>query len=67
MIILKEKAPFNVDKEEAQRAYWSTPKNFLDDYYKAKILAVPPIITLLKSLDEDITVSYTHLTLPTKA
>ena len=54
IIVLKEKVSFKVDKEEAQKAYWSDPKDLLENYYKAKILAVPPIITLLKGLDEDI-------------
>jgi glyoxylase-like metal-dependent hydrolase (beta-lactamase superfamily II)/8-oxo-dGTP pyrophosphatase MutT (NUDIX family) len=54
VIDLKKKVEFIVGEDEAQDSFWLHPKALLDDFFKAKILAVPPIVALLKALSQDI-------------
>ncbi len=54
IIDLAEKVSFDVAKDEAQDAYWSTPSEILENYKKAQVMAVPPIIVILEALSSDI-------------
>ena len=54
IIDLAEKVSFDVAKDEAQDAYWSTPSKILENYKKAQVMAVPPIIVILEALSSDI-------------
>ena len=54
IVDLSEKISFDVAKDEAQDAYWSSPSKILESYRKATVMALPPIIMILEALSLDI-------------
>lgn len=53
-ITLPNEIDFNIDSNEALYGVWKTPQEFLTKFYAGKILAVPPTITMLKVLAENL-------------
>jgi glyoxylase-like metal-dependent hydrolase (beta-lactamase superfamily II)/8-oxo-dGTP pyrophosphatase MutT (NUDIX family) len=53
-ISLSKPLLFDLDLGEVEFGNWDTAENFLEKYYKAEMLAVPPAITLLKTFALDI-------------
>jgi ribonuclease/clavin/mitogillin len=47
---------FTIDLNEAATGEWRNPKDFLNLYHSGKMLLVPPILNLLKQLDNDPTI-----------
>lgn len=54
-ITLSHEIEFNIDTNEALYGVWKTPIEFLNEFHAGKILAVPPTITMLKVLAENLT------------
>jgi ribonuclease/clavin/mitogillin len=50
-IELNQKIEFNLDKGEASWGGWKTTTDFVEMFNRNELLAVPPIITLLKELE----------------
>ena len=53
-IKLDQKPEFVVDRGEAMSDSWETPRELLDQYEKAELLVVPPMLMILKSLAKDL-------------
>lgn len=49
----REKVPFTVDSNEAQQAHWITCRQLLKNYDDGRVLAVPPVIQMIKRLGTD--------------
>ncbi len=56
-IKLKAKPHFKIDSNEAKKALWMTPKDLLALYHQGEMLAVPPVIKVIESLDKNIDLS----------
>lgn len=52
VVELKKKIELHASKDEAQSYGWDTPENYLDQYYRGEILAVPPTILAFKGIIE---------------
>jgi ribonuclease/clavin/mitogillin len=52
-IELKSPIEFDLDKEEAEFGIWQTSREFLNQFEMGKILAVPPAIRILRSLENE--------------
>lgn len=57
-VTLNKKIDFDVDEGEAEYALWSSSKDLLEQYKRAEILSVPPVVKLYIELDKDI--QFTH-------
>lgn len=53
-ITLNNEINFKVDTNEALFGVWKKPQEFLNEFYEGKILAVPPTITMLKILADNL-------------
>lgn len=56
-IDLKEKPDFIVDTNEALKANWMKAQELLDLYHQGEVLAVPPIIKVIRDLGENISLT----------
>jgi glyoxylase-like metal-dependent hydrolase (beta-lactamase superfamily II)/8-oxo-dGTP pyrophosphatase MutT (NUDIX family) len=56
-ITVKNEIYFCIDKNEASNGGWYVPNKLLSLYYKGEILVVPPVIKLIKALDQNISFS----------
>lgn len=53
-ITLNHERSFDLDSNEAEFGEWNTPSGLLEKYKSGLVLAVPPAITLLKTLNENL-------------
>lgn len=65
IIQIKECFPFEVDSGEAKKSGWERPEDLLERYHNGQMMAVPPIIAMIKKLSSDtLPESAQNLTLP---
>lgn len=53
-VVLDHKPTFKVDEGEVSESGWIAAKSLMEQFYAGEVLAVPPIISLLKGLGKDI-------------
>ena len=54
IVELERPYPFIVDEGEAQSSQWSSAKDLLGQYRNNKVMAVPPIVSMIEMLAKDI-------------